>query len=428
MIDAERILLLISSTLILGYVSGIMYHRTKIPDIVWLLVFGMLLGPALHLFDEQLFLSIFDLMILVTVTMFAFNTGTSISLQEHVDETRKAAVLAAATFITVTVSAGVAAHLLLPGRLSLLDGVLFGSMLAGMSGVPISSLMSSSKRVFPDMGDSDILLQLESAIADPIRVVAVVTLIKMIKLEGAGPLSAARDLLLLFGASSVIGVGFGLVWGEALSRLRERPLNYMMTIASLFTVYVASEYVAGSGGGPISVFLVGVVLMNFRYVTTRLGLKRRPRIDRRKIREHHDELTFFVKAVFFVYLGIIVNLRLDLLVVGAGLAALIIVVRYVTVSLVGAFLRFEEYELAFTRMIFLQGGSTLVLSQFPAKFDPSSVFFANPDLFSTLAVPVVLVSILFSSIAAPSLAERQLNVVAAEKTREENGGEKPGGG
>ena len=80
MMDAERVLLLISSSLFLSYISGIFYNRTRIPDIVWLLMFGMILGPILRFFDAALFLNIFDLMLLVTVALFAFNTGLNLSL------------------------------------------------------------------------------------------------------------------------------------------------------------------------------------------------------------------------------------------------------------------------------------------------------------------------------------------------------------
>ena len=40
MINSDSLLLLISSTLILCYISGLIYTKTKIPDIIWLLSFG----------------------------------------------------------------------------------------------------------------------------------------------------------------------------------------------------------------------------------------------------------------------------------------------------------------------------------------------------------------------------------------------------
>ena len=47
MIGAEEFLLLISATLFLCYVSGLIYTKTRIPDILILLGFGVLLGLSL---------------------------------------------------------------------------------------------------------------------------------------------------------------------------------------------------------------------------------------------------------------------------------------------------------------------------------------------------------------------------------------------
>ena len=94
MINAEQILLLVSFTIILAYIAGIFYNRTRIPDIVWLLGFGILMGPILGFFDESLFGGIFELMLLVTVIMFSFSTGISINAQELLGNTRRAMGLA----------------------------------------------------------------------------------------------------------------------------------------------------------------------------------------------------------------------------------------------------------------------------------------------------------------------------------------------
>ena len=97
--DAERVLLLISSTLFLSYISGIFYNRTRIPDIVWLLVFGMILGPILRFFDAALFLNLFDLMLLVTVALFAFNTGLNFNIQHLLGNAARAFNMAMVSFL-----------------------------------------------------------------------------------------------------------------------------------------------------------------------------------------------------------------------------------------------------------------------------------------------------------------------------------------
>ena len=113
MINAESLLFLISTTLFLSYISGILYNRTKIPDLVWVLSFGILLGPVLSFFDADLFLGVFNLMILVSVALFAFNTGISFNIQHIIGNTSQALNMALISFLTVTVSVGVTLNLLL---------------------------------------------------------------------------------------------------------------------------------------------------------------------------------------------------------------------------------------------------------------------------------------------------------------------------
>jgi cell volume regulation protein A len=418
LINAEQILLLISFTIILAYIAGIFHNRTKIPDIVWLLGFGVLMGPVLGFFDESLFGGIFELMLLVAITMFSFSTGISINAQGLLGKTRKALGLAVASFFSITGAVGVVLRFVAPETFSLVEAFLLGAMVAGMSGVSISSLVSSMIGGFKDVGDSMTLLQIESTLGDPIRVVAVVTLIDMVSLTGAGPRTAARDILFLFLTAVAIGIVVGLVWGETLSRLRDRPLNYMMTIAVLFPVYVFSEWVSGGGGGPVSVFLVGFIVMNFGYVSRSLGLERRARVDRRKLRDYHDELTFLIKALFFFYLGLVVRPSVDSLRLGLTVSAVIIVMRFIAATLVGKIQDFEDGELFVTRLIYIQGAGTLVLSQFPVKYDAAGLF-SNPELFTNICIPVVLVSLIYNSTVSPFLARHQLDSITHEPSKPE---------
>ena len=79
----QSMLLLVSSTLFLSYISNIFYTKTRIPDIVWLLGLGYLLGPVLGFFDSnsiRMFEQIFPMLILVTVSMFSFDTGISVDI------------------------------------------------------------------------------------------------------------------------------------------------------------------------------------------------------------------------------------------------------------------------------------------------------------------------------------------------------------
>ena len=151
--------------------------------------------------------------------------------------------------------------------------------------------------------------------------------------------------------------------------------------------------------------------MNYAFVTRSLNMNRRSRIDRRKIREYHDEITFLMKALFFVYLGLIVKLNPAYIAVGGFLTALIIAVRFITATVVGKIQGFPDEQVIYTLYFFIQGAGSLVLSQLITKYDPDSIFFTSSEVFTNLVVPFVLISMVFTSVVAPSLARKQVHPV-----------------
>ena len=72
---------------------------------------------------------------------------------------------------------------------------------------------------------------------------------------------------------------------------------------------------------------------------------------------------------------------------------------------------FPDEHVIYTRYFFIQGAGSLVLSQFVTKYDPNSVFFPGSEVFTNLVVPIVLFSIVFTSVVAPSLARKQIHPV-----------------
>ena len=106
MFDAERLLLLVSSTLIICYISGLFYTKTKIPDILWVLGFGILLGPVLGYFDKELFLSLSPLMSTVALSIILFDAGLNLDIKMLLQALTKASILSVVTILSVIVSVG----------------------------------------------------------------------------------------------------------------------------------------------------------------------------------------------------------------------------------------------------------------------------------------------------------------------------------
>ena len=404
----ESFLLLISATLFLSYISNLFYTKTRIPDIVWLLSFGYLLGPVLNFFDFEIFEKLFPMLIMVTVSIFSFDTGINVDISTVMRSVIKALTLTVVTFIAVTAVVGFSLSFLLPDMFSLLEGMLLGAMVGGLGGISVTGILDQLKSLIPFIEDEGTVLNLESTLSDPVKVVACVTLIQMIMSPGLGLEDGMKDILFTFIVSAIFGIAVGLLWAEVLNLLWGRPFNYMMTLAALFPIYIASEAVAGSGGGPITALAFGLTITNYRYISRRLGSSRKVRVDKRRIREFNQEIAFLIKAFFFVYLGLTVSLSVEYTVIALGVVALMLGVRYYVASAAGSILNFSFGERVLSRLIFLQGTSALVLSKLPLYWDTERIHFQNPEIYTNLCFPIVFITIIFVSILGPVLAKRQL--------------------
>ena len=409
MIAPDTFLLLVSSTLFLCYVSGLFYTKTRIPDILWLLGFGILLGPVLGVFEKDSFVSLSPLMGVVAICIITFDSGISLDMKTLQKTFFKSITLTLATFFAIVAAVGYSVSFLMPTRFSLREGMLLGTMVAGISTVAVISLMTGLRRLIPNMESARALLMLESTLCDPIRMVAAITIIRMIMLSSVSIQDSVKDIVYTFVMGSLIGLVLSLVWAEVLDRLRGQPFNYMMTMAALFPTYLLGERI-GDGGGTLAAFVFGLVLANYRHFAKALNVNRSLRPDKGRIVEFNEEIVFLLKSYYFVYIGLIVTISREYLLVGFGIVAILLAVRYLVASEVGRLMGFSQEERIISRVVYALGTSTLVMSQLPSIFDPEMNYIVNPGIYTDLCFPIVLGTVVFAAIASPIIARRQLKI------------------
>jgi cell volume regulation protein A len=408
MFDADRLLLLVSSTLIISYISNLFYTKTKIPDILWVLGFGILLGPVLGYFDKELFLSLSPLMSTVALSLILFDAGINVDITLLMKAMSKATILSVTTIFTVILSVGYSLHYLMPTSFGLYEGMLLGAMIGGTSTIAVFGVLSGMEKLIPNMESTRVLLMMESVISDPICIIASITLIRMIMMPSVSIGNSLKNILYTFILSSALGLFMGQMWAEVLDKLVGRSLNYVMTLAMLFPAYIVAERVIGEGGGPMAALTFGLMITNYGYLTRRFGITRAVKIDKRRLREFHEEITFFIKAFFFVYVGLIVTISVEYAKIGLGVLALILVIRFIVVKVIGRALNFSKQEKVLSILIYASGLPAFVMSQLPMIFDPGREHFLNPEIYPNLVMPIVLGTVLFAALTAPMIARRVL--------------------
>jgi cell volume regulation protein A len=299
--------------------------------------------------------------------------------------------------------------------------MLLGAMIGGTSTVSVYGILTGLSKTLKNIESTKLLLTMESIISDPLCIIASIAFIRMVMLSNFTISESIIDVFSIFILSSLLGLVVGLFWARVLDRLRGRSLTYMITLAILLPSYLIAEILIGEGGGAMTALCFGLAITNYRYLFERFGIKSRVMIDKHKLREFHEEITFFIKSFFFVYIGLIVTLSIKYSLLGFGIVFLIMIIRFLIVKMIGGALLFNREEIVLSQVVYASGLPAFVMSQLPMIFDPGKEFFVNPGIYPDLCMPIVLGSVIYSSLVGENIAKRVLNKaqISDEEPKEE---------
>jgi len=328
----ENLIIVVSLTILLSFASALIYRFTRIPDVVWLMGFGVLIGSGTHYIDKNLFTELAPLMSILALSIILFDAGINLDIVTLIDNMGKSLVLSVFSILLSIILVGSTIHILLPEKFTLAQGMLLGSMVGGTSTVAVFGVLGVLGESIPDMGSTRIMLTMESILSDPICIISSITIIKMIIRPDIGISEGIGDIVSTFVLSSILGVGIGLFWSNVLHRLRTHPYTYMITL------------LVGDGSGAITALTFGLSITNYSFITRLLNRPGKVLINIRRLREFHEEIVFFIKSFFFVYIGAIVTISWRYLFIGFSIVILQMAMRYLLVKAVSGPLRLSVVE------------------------------------------------------------------------------------
>ena len=406
--QAENLIILISLTILISYVSSLVYSLTRIPDVIILMGFGILMGPVLGYADKVMFDEIAPLMSIIALSIILFEAGINVDITLILGSMGKALVLSTASIMGSILLIGfVTSYVLVPG-LPFLQGMLLGAMVGGTSTVAVYGILSGIGDLIPNLTSTRVLLTMESILSDPICIISSITIIKLILQPTFTIRDTVKEITMVFLLSSALGLSVGVVWARVIDRLRTRHYTYMITLAVLLPFYIFSEHYIGEGGGAMTALLFGLAITNFRYIMEKFGRDEKVLIDKKRLREFHDEITFFIKSFFFVYIGVVVRLSWRYAFFGLFLVILQMGLRYGIVDVLSGQFGFTREEKALSQGVYASGLPAFIMSQMPQIFDPEGIYFVNAQLYPDLCMPIVFGTIMFSGLIGPKLAQQTL--------------------
>jgi len=397
---ANTALLAISLIAIFGFISEALFRRTNIPDVIFLIIFGFLIGPnGFGFTSPQELANIAPVCTTFTLLILIFDGAFNINLASLIREFSSSLLLTVYNFIISTVFVGGFFYYIQTVHLegtTFIASMLIGFSLAGVSSsfvIPILSQIRVGGKLFSR-------LALESALTDVFCIVATLSVIEVYTTGIFGVQKTLTYLIELFAIAGFIGVLGGVIW--IVIKVFEEQ-NYIITIAYLILVYLAAEYFGGNG--PIAALFLGLILNNSKQLSSiKEGILSRSVSKKQKAiqgdlgvevtsaneKRYYNLTSFFLKSMFFIYVGILFEITdKAALAVGAILSVLIMVTRMGSLFLTKGM---AKQQRRLVNAVFARGLAAAVLIQAVVQAN-----IPNADYLSRVVYVVIIGTIVLSS-------------------------------
>ena len=270
----------------------IVYQKTRIPDVLILIIIGILIGPVFHLASVEDLGVLGKLFTSLALIIILFEGGLNMELSNIWGSMRTAAKLTVSFFFITAIIAGVLLHFVL---LSFIAGFIMGGTSSAVV-LPMISLLHMNKK-------PGTILVLESALTDVLCIVFVISFLGSYSTGIVEPGKIIGSLISSLVLASALGVVAGYVWLRLMNWVKTFPNTQFTTFAFMFIVYGLAEYFGFSGA--ISALAFGIVLGNYSKIPMPMKFKDQlpDGIITELERKLYSEIVFLLKIYFFVYLG-----------------------------------------------------------------------------------------------------------------------------
>jgi len=379
---AHVVLLAAGVTIFLGVAGEAFFKRTGIPDIAFLMVLGVIIGPVLGIIQTDTVLEIVPYFAALALIIIMFDGGLNLDIKQIMKTAHFALVLAILGFILSMVIVTMIAHYGLGWEW--LDSILLSSIVGGSSSIIVFSLV----RQIHVSEETKSMLSFESALTDILA-----TIVAFIMFEAV--LSGHFDLELLgvtFGNSVAVGLllglGVGIPWMYVTTKLSNAQHSYMLTLGILFVLFFLARSFGESGA--LTALVFGLMLGN-RYRLSRYLRFKLPDISTDDTM--HNQLTFLVRSFFFVFVGLLASFgQIEYIIFGI-IATLIIYFGRTILTRISLTNKFSQLDRKVTSVMIPRGLAAAVLATFPLTLG-----LPNGEAYPQIVFFIIMASVIITTI------------------------------
>ena len=380
--EAHVILLAAGVVIFLGVAGEAFFKKTGIPDVAFLMILGVIIGPVFGLIQPEAVIQVVPYFAALALIIIMFDGGLNLDIKHVIKTAHFSVTLAVLGFILSVVMITLAAHFAL-GWLWL-ESILLGSIVGGSSSAIVFGLVRNVKI----SEETKSMLSFESALTDILATIIAFILFEAV-LAGHFDLQTLQETI---GRAVVVGLvlgfGVGIPWMYVSTKLGNAQHAYMLTLGVLFVLFFLANSFGESGA--LTALVFGLMIGNKVHLAKILKFKL-PRIEMDD--PTHNQLTFLVRSFFFVFVGLMASFgQIEYLLFGV----LITIAVYFGRILVGKITltkRFSLLDRAVTNSMIPRGLAAAVLATYPITMG-----IPNAEAYPQLVFFIILSSVIITTI------------------------------
>jgi len=370
------------------------FRRTRIPDVLLLIIIGLCLGPFFHVVSVSDFGELGTAFTIITFIVILFEAGLRLDINALLVTFRRTALLAILVFFLTMAAASTVALLFFD------IGIAQSLTLGAIVGCTSPAVVAPIIRQLNMKADTQIILLIESTLTDVLSIVITIALIEATLLGKFDIGIMTGTLISSFVMATLLGIICAFIWSIILNRIRNLQNSIFTTVAFIFIVYGIAELMGY--GGAITALTFGIVFGNielFRHPLVKLfrhDIFSKPVSPTENEKGFFSELVFLLKTFFFVYVGISIQIT-SWWVVWAALILtfVILLIRFPVVKFtMPKSIRIPDVSIM--AVMIPKGLATAVLASIPLQQG-----IENGYLIQNIVYVIILASIILTSVLIP---------------------------
>ena len=380
--SAPVLLLAASVVIILGVLGEAFFKKTGIPDIAFLMVLGIVIGPILGIIQPAAVIEIVPYFAAIALIIIMFDGGYNLHIGNVLKTAHFAIILVILGFaVSVGIVAGLAHYGL---GWEWLDSILLATIVGGSSSIIVFGLV----RKIRISDEAKSMLSFESALTDILCTIIAFVLFEAV-MTGTFDMEILGQTIgkaVLVGL--ILGFGVGIPWMFFISKLKSAQHSYMLTLGVLFLLFFLATTFGESGA--LTALVFGLMLGNKQYFMRKLKIKMPENTIDNSL---HRQVTFIVRAFFFVFVGLLASFGQIEYVIFGIIAAVAIYVGRIAITHTALVKGFSKLDKKVTSVMIPRGLAAAVLATIPLTMG-----LQNGEAYPQIIFFIILTSVIITTI------------------------------